>query len=58
MDKKVEIVEAKRYLLYLLLGCENKELTDIEVDIMFFLTMDNDIQLIYKRKLNNKKAIG
>jgi len=51
---KEEILEAKRRLYLLLLNKPNKDITDNEVDIMFMLSQDEQIQSLLEAR-NNKR---
>ncbi len=49
MTQSKEIKEAKRKLFALLLECLDHTLFDNEVDIMYHLSIDRDIQEILKK---------
>lgn len=50
---KEEILEAKRRLYLLLIKLDEDTITDNEVDIMFLLSKDKQIQSLFERQ--NKK---
>ena len=47
-DNKTELLEAKRKLYLLLLNLNEDDITDNELDIMLFLSRDEQIQSILK----------
>lgn len=49
MTQSKDIKEAKRKLFALLLECPDNTLFDNEVDIMYHLSIDRDIQEILKK---------
>ena len=49
MTQSKEIKEAKRKLVVLLLECPDNTLFDNEVNIMYHLSIDRDIQEILKK---------
>ena len=55
MTQSKEIKEAKRKLFALLLECSDKTLFDNEVDIMYHLSIDRDIQEILKKASEVKR---
>ena len=57
MTQSKEIKEAKRRLFALLLKCSNNSLFDNEVDIMYYLSIDRDIQEILKKASVVKKLL-
>lgn len=52
MKTNKEIEEAKRKLLVELLKCQKDWLTDNEVDIMFYLSKDEDIQKMLDKNIS------
>lgn len=45
---KEEILAAKRHLYFLLLQLTDDELTDNEVELLFFLAKDEQVQTLFK----------
>lgn len=52
MNKKQEILDAKKHLYSLLLKLDNEEITDNELDIMMFLCKDEQIQELFNQTKN------
>lgn len=50
---KEEILEAKRKLYLLLMRLDEDTITDNEVDIMFLLSKDKQIQLLFESSVRN-----
>lgn len=50
---KEEILEAKRKLYLLLMKLDEDTITDNEVDIMFLLSKDEQIQSLFKSSVRN-----
>lgn len=52
-----ELLEAKKELYHLLLVKERHEMTDIEINILYYLSLDDDIQEFLSKKLSRSKEI-
>ena len=54
MEKEDELFEAKRELYHLLLCKQKDKLTEREINIMFELSLDEDIQKFLDKRLGRK----
>jgi hypothetical protein len=54
-QSETDLLEAKKRL-YVLLLSEERELTDDEMDVMFFLSKDKDIQAILSARTDHKST--
>lgn len=45
----IKLKEAKRQLYFLLLNRKEEEFSDTEIDLLFYLSKDKQIQEIYKK---------
>lgn len=49
-----ELIEAKRELYYQLLQLNKDEMNDGEINIMYELSMDRDIQLLLSKRMKDR----